>query len=466
MSYHAAPTRSLGGLLHAVRMLGSIPLERTVPFLPRAVLEARRDRRIRAQVRRAWETVPYYRRRMRQAGVRPDQVRGARDLFLVPTASSAALRDDPHAFLSSRFEPDTCHRLSTSGRSGSPKTSFHDPRSLLMNVAYGERHEAVFRSFTRRRTGRRTLIMNVDASVSRHVHREYQQKLRLLKALGPEQRQADLGAPFDEQIRILDGFRPEMLIGLGTFMGGFFRAIRDRGLDVHRPDLIAVGGEGISAEDRRLIEEDFGIPIIMTYQSAESLKIGFECEHRCHYHLHEDLCHVRILDDDGRELPDGETGRVHITNLVNRASVLINFDQGDLGRMLPVEACPCGRTLRRMELVEGRQWPLLRSLDGRALHYVTVFDPLQDLGLTGEGQVVVEQPDHWHLVFRPGPDARPDDWRDRAREIAGGVAGPGIRITLEETDRPALTDSGKWAPVLIRCADQPPYARRGNDPAT
>ncbi len=326
----------------------------------------------------------------------------------------------------------------------------------MMNLAWGERHEAVVRRFAGPRFRRRIMSLSARVAVSTHIRGEYRKRVSLLRFLAARRARIDLGSPLEEQIAMLNRFRPHQVSSLGTFVGVFFREIRDRGIEAHRPRLITVAGDGIPDGDRRMLEEGLGIPVVMSWQSAESLKIGFECEERSGFHLHEDLCHVRILDDEGRDLPDGETGRVHITNLVNRASVLINYDLGDQGRMLPDE-CVCGRKLRRMELVEGRRWPLLRSLDGGFHHYATILDPLQDEELAGRGQIVVERPDHWRLRLPPPPGDRPADWRDRGLARARGVAGPGIEITLEEVDRSPRTESGKWVPVLIRCAGTPPY---------
>lgn len=460
MGYHAAPSKQVSGLLDSIRMLASIPYERALPFRSRAAIERRRDRRIRNQVRRAYETVPFYREQMREAGVHPDQIQGAADLHLVPPTDAEALREDPLAFVSSQFDPEQCHKLSTSGRSGRPKYYYYDPRSLLMNVAWSERHEDVFKHFAHRRIGRRLLVMNVDVSVAAHVHKQYRRQLSLLTWLGPCRRQVDLSAPFEEQVDLINRFKPEQIISYGTFIGDFFSIIHNRGVEVHHPELISLGGEGIFPEHRRLIEEEFGIPIVMTYQSGESLKIGFECQHRRHYHLHEDLCHVRLLDDDGRDVPEGEVGRVHITNLVNQATVLINYDQGDLGRMLPVERCACGRNLRRMELVDGRRWPMLRTLDGRCFHCVAVLEPLQHMGLCEKAQIVIERPNRWRILLRDMPAEPANGWRERARAKVEAVIGSDISVTFEPVERFELTENGKWVPVLVRCLDEAPYNDR------
>ena len=65
----------------------------------------------------------------------------------------------------------------------------------------------------------------------------------------------------------------------------------------------------MSPGGRRLIEETFGIPVISKYSAMESLKVGFVCEARSGFHLHEDLYHLTVVDREGRQLPDGRARR-------------------------------------------------------------------------------------------------------------------------------------------------------------
>ena len=115
----------------------------------------------------------------------------------------------------------------------------------------------------------------------------------------------------------------------------------------------------------------------MSYQSNEMLKIAYECERHNGYHIHEDLCPVRIVDKNDNPLPPGRTGRIIVSNLVNRGTVLINYDQGDTGR-INVEPCVCGRRFWRLELDETRDIPMLKTPDGHVIHPAEVLLFLDD----------------------------------------------------------------------------------------
>ena len=61
--------------------------------LPRAELRALQGERLRAVVRHAYDHVPFYRQRMDEAGVRPDDIRDIADLAKLPFTVKKDFRD-------------------------------------------------------------------------------------------------------------------------------------------------------------------------------------------------------------------------------------------------------------------------------------------------------------------------------------------------------------------------------------
>ena len=441
-------------------MLAAIPREAAMPFRSRATIERRRDRRLQELIHYAYASVPQYHDLMNELGLQPDDIRTPEDLAKLPPITDEAMCDDPRRFVSNRVDLARCDLFRSGGTTGVEKQVYYDRLSLLMNVAYSERQERVFRHFTSSRFRQRQLIINTQGAVTNKIRGLYRRRLRLLAPIGPQRERIEIRVPFGEQIEALNRIRPEMLYGYGGFIGEFLARVHRESIPIHRPKLVVMGGEMLRADHRRLIEEEMGIPVVMTYQSTESLKIGFECEHRQGYHLHEDLCIVRLLDEGGSPTPDGEVGHVHITNLINRATLLINFDQSDRGRIIR-EPCACGRTLRRLELIEARQWPMLRTFDGRIVHYADISRMLKEDTTIDRVQVIVDRPDLWTVVYVCPSEALPEEWRRRMLQaIEGPLAGPGIQIRLEQRDAPERTEGGKWSPVLIRCWGEAPYETR------
>jgi len=95
--------------------------------------------------------------------------------------------------------------------------------------------------------------------------------------------------------------------------------------------------------------------------------LGFECEERNGLHVSEDHFLIEVVNPDTGELVKaGEEGELVLTTLTTRAYPLIRFRTGDRVRLLQ-GACPCGRTLRRVE------WLPHRSDDMMVIRGVKVY---------------------------------------------------------------------------------------------
>ena len=113
--------------------------QRGLPYSPRAAIEALRDRRVRDVVAYAARTVPFYREWFERESVDPRAIRGAVDLERLPLLDKSLVRAQPELFVAESFAARGALAFSTSGTTGVPLEVRHDRRSLLANIAYGER---------------------------------------------------------------------------------------------------------------------------------------------------------------------------------------------------------------------------------------------------------------------------------------------------------------------------------------
>ncbi len=91
-----------------------------------------------------------------------------------------------------------------------------------------------------------------------------------------------------------------------------------------------VTSEMLFDDDKTLMETVFGVPIINEYGTSELDLIAFE-NNDCKWQVNSETLLVEILDDDNKALPYGETGRIVITSLFNKAHPFIRYDIGDIG---------------------------------------------------------------------------------------------------------------------------------------
>jgi phenylacetate-CoA ligase len=135
-----------------------------------------------------------------------------------------------------------------------------------------------------------------------------------------------------------------------------------------------------------------------------------------------------VVDDTGRALPPGEIGDIVISNLLNRATVLLNYRIGDRG-MIDDRPCGCGRTFPKLANLEGRSEERVRLPNGRVIEtsmVTSVFKYRDDV----ERHQIVQR--DWRFDIRVQPAAGGDPEQIR-HEVADGyrrMFGPESRIEV------------------------------------
>jgi phenylacetate-CoA ligase len=118
------------------------------------------------------------------------------------------------------------------------------------------------------------------------------------------------------------------------------------------------------------MEEAFGPSVFDTYGCREVMLIASECEAHDGLHVSMENLVVEILvDEDGKQRParEGEAGTVVFTDLHNLGMPFIRYANGDIATRGPERRCSCGRTLPRIQSVQGRTSELLRDAAGTAV---------------------------------------------------------------------------------------------------
>jgi len=123
--------------------------------------------------------------------------------------------------------------------------------------------------------------------------------------------------------------------------------------------------------DKELLQTTFGVPIVNEYGAAELDLIAFTNK-KDEFIVNSETLYVEIMDDNDQPLPYGESGRIVITSLYNKAHPLIRYDIGDTGILSkdstfkkPVLQQLIGRTNDVAKLPSGKIVP------GLTFYYVT-----------------------------------------------------------------------------------------------
>lgn len=135
--------------------------------------------------------------------------------------------------------------------------------------------------------------------------------------------------------------------------------------------LCIVTSEMFFREDKELLEQQLGVPVVNEYGASELGLLAFQNE-KGEWILNSETMFVEVLDEKGRPLPNGEQGRIVITSLYNRAHPFIRYDIGDTGTLAknsspkkPILEQLLGRTNDVAVLPSGKIVP------GLTFYYVT-----------------------------------------------------------------------------------------------
>jgi phenylacetate-CoA ligase len=346
-------------------------------WLAPAQLRELQDEKLRRLVRHAYRNVPYYRVRMQEARLRPEDIRGQADLHKLPLLGKDDVRRHLHFdILSENHDKRELLRISTSGSTGEPFVVYADRAQLELRWAATLRSQ----EWTGYRFGdpcvrlwHQTLGMSRSQVLKEKADAWFMRR-RFIPVF--EMREDRL----QEMVREIAGWRPTLMDGYAEALDFLAHYLEGRGdLDL-RPRALMSSAQTLPEPSRKRIEQAFGCRVFDKYGAREFSGIAYECEAHDGHHVVGEGYIVEVLRD-GRPARPGELGEIVITDLSNYCLPFIRYRIGDLGvAMDPEHACSCGRGLARIGDIEGRVQSIIQGTDGQFLpgtffsHYLKAFD--------------------------------------------------------------------------------------------
>lgn len=422
--------------------------QRRIPYLSLEELYELRDTRFRSIVNYAAKTVPYYQDLFRTIKINPSEIRSVEDLDDLPLIDKEMFRKDPVYFISTTRRGKKAIPFLTSGSTGMPTKIYHDRYSLLANIAFGEREREVISKICGRSFGYRIALVLPPENTIEKVQELYRRWTFI--PIRPVQFILSVLSPVEEVVESINYLRPEALIGYASYLETLFRTLAFQRISIHLPKVLVSLAETMTAEGKTLIEQEFGIPVLSQYNAMEAFKIGFTCEERKGFHLHEDVCHVKIVDTNGKKRTDGEKGEVVISNFVNHGTVLLNYRLGDVGS-LSREKCPCGRTLPLLSELEGRIEDILFLQDGRFIHPRAIWGVIKNVEGVLKYQFIQHEPKRFELRLAT---VDKDTYLRIVNRILDGlknILGSSVTIESQYVEEINPQEGGKFRPVLSLC---------------
>ncbi len=428
--------------------------QRRYPFRRREAVLRDQSRRVQRMAAQAYRFVPYYRETFGKLGLRPSDFRTAADLAKLPILERRRIQSDPERFLSKARSAGRSVCFHTAGSTGQPLAVTHELQAVLLIAVYGQRYHDCFAAQFPLRWGggsRETWIFPPVGSTVMAIRRLQMDNILLAKKLAaPRQFLSMLDSP-EKNIPLINAYKPDIIHSYGSYLEVLFARLQATGEAFHRPKAVGFGGDGLSVSARRMIQDYFGIPVFGLYSCVEAPSLAFECEGHRGLHINEDLYPLRVVDSSGRSLPPGEEGEVVISNLVNRAMILLNYRLGDLAMLLP-EPCSCGRSLPLMSLPSGRKDDWFELPSGERVHASLLYPLLKYEQDVLQFQVTQEGPLDFRVALVVKTSCPRPEVERRLAAAFDRVFGEKNRLRISFVSFIPRTPSGKVRPFVFSSA--------------
>lgn len=359
--------------------------------LSRAEVEELQLERLQKTVRQVYEKVPAYRKKMDEAGVRPEHVRRLQDVQLLPFTTKQDMRDN-YPFGLFAVQKDQLLRIhASSGTTGKPTV-----------VGYTRGDVEVWRECVAR-------IAVMGGATEKDVAQICFGYGMFTGALGLHYGLEKVGAAIvpsstgntEKQLMYMKDFGTTLLVATPSYALRIAEVAKSIGLDPKKDLQVKIGLVGSELMTEAMRQEMYkcwgsDMKLTQNYGMSELMGPGVsgECLELCGMHINEDHFLVEIIDPrTGQVLPPGEKGEVVVTCLSKEALPLIRYRTRDISRLF-YEPCKCGRTSARMENLSGRTDDMLK------IRGVNVFPSqieevlIQTEGIGPHYEIVVDRRNH------------------------------------------------------------------------
>ena len=319
----------------------------------RETLESIQSERLVRTVKRVYDNVPAYRKKMDEAGVKPEDIKSVADLSKLPFTYKQDLRDNyPYGLFACDMH-DVVRIHASSGTTGKQTVVGYTKNDIDMWAECAAR-----------------AIVAAGGSADDIVHVSYGYGL-FTGGLGLHEGATKLGAAVvpastgntRRQLQIFKDFGSTILCCTPSYAMYLADSLAEYGLTKDDLKLKAgiFGAEPWTPGMRKQIEDKLGVVAHDIYGLSEIAGPGvsFDCECQNGLHVNEDHFIPEIIDPEtGEVLPYGEQGELVFTCISKEALPLIRYRTKDISS-LSIEKCSCGRTFVRMSKVTGRSDDML-----------------------------------------------------------------------------------------------------------
>lgn len=289
----------------------------------------------------------FYQQRFEAAGITLDMIKTADDLRRIPILTKEEVRGAGLDLLSRGYTTEGLQHAKTGGSTGKSLELYYTEECSEMRNGCARRHDR----WTGWEPGEPIAACWGNPCLPKTLKKRLKQWL-IQPMLYLDTMSVSDGA-IVEFAAAWRQIQPTLLFGHAHSLYILACSLERLEIDDLRPRGILSSSMMLIPSERKIIEEVFGVPVIDRYGCEEVSLIACECE--CHEGLHLNIDHlfIEFVNEEGMPVANGESGKIVVTDLINKAMPLVRYQVEDMG--VPTDRkCSCGRGLPLMEEVTGR----------------------------------------------------------------------------------------------------------------
>ena len=314
----------------------------------RETMRALQLKKLKETVKYEYDNVPYYRKKMDDAGVKPEDIESLDDIRKLPFITKEDIAANYPTGLFAKPMEEIVRIHASSGMTGKPKVAGYTRKDLEI---WGE---CVARAMASAGQDSKSVVQVAygyglfTGGLGAHIGAETIGATVIPMSSGNTKK----------QIMFMQDMKSTALACTPSYALTIAEGVAKEGIDPADLPLRAgiFGAEPWTQGMKESIEKGLGIKAYDIYGLTEIVGPGvsISCDENEGMHVQEDYFYPEIIDPETLEpLPDGEIGELVFTTLGKEGFPMVRYRTRDLCYLMR-EKCGCGRTTVRMSKILGR----------------------------------------------------------------------------------------------------------------
>jgi len=334
------------GLLHLTRSKIPHYLKeiKELQYKSKAEIEYYQDERLNKILLHAYETVPYYKKKLKESEVVIDGNVNLANFSRIPILTKEIIRQEGNNLYSNDYKSRKPYENTSGGSTGEPVKFIQDKQYWQMNIA----NKFYFNRLLGKDIGEKEIdLWGSERDIFKNTLSLKEKITNLLynrTFLNAFKVDEDKMKKFVSEINRVKPISMWVYVESIDLLARF---IEEKGLEVYSPKFIISTAGTLFPEIRERVETVFECPVYNQYGSREVGPIAVECEYRQGLHCFPWSQKLELIDDEKRK-------RIIVTDLTNYSMPLIRYDIGDVGKEVKDSECKCGRNSLLFQEISGR----------------------------------------------------------------------------------------------------------------